>query len=299
MSDRRNVSAFSAADFAHALAEHDYAFRVGQVVTGKVVSHDTTGVFLDIGAKSVAFLPTEELTPRFAKDLAGRLPIGSEHQFVVTSGQNEDGEIRVSLRQLLVRQAWEKAREYLAEQKIFDGRVLDHNSGGVVVNVAGLRGFVPRSHLVDRGDLAALVGTMLRIVILELDEERERIICSNRQATRVSAFGQLSKGQIIDGEIASLRAYGAFVQLPGLTGLLHVKEISGKPVGDATTFFQVGEPVRVVVLDVDESRQRVSLSTKILELHDGEMRDNRAQVFAEAEARLEKNIAKLWDAAAS
>ncbi|NJK34745.1 MAG: S1 RNA-binding domain-containing protein [Oscillatoriales cyanobacterium SM2_2_1] len=299
MTDRKNVSSFSAADFANALAQHDYEFNVGQVITGKVVSHDTTGVFLDVGAKSLAFLPTDEITPRYAKDLAGRLPIGSEHRFVVTSGQNEDGEIKVSLRQLLIRQAWEKAREYLAEQKIFDSRVLDHNSGGVVVSVAGLRGFVPRSHLVDRGDLATLVDKMLSVVILELDEERERIICSNRQASRVSAFGQISKGQILDGEIASLRAYGAFVQLPGLTGLLHVKEISAKPIGDVAAFFQIGEPVRVVAIDVDESRQRVSLSTKILELHDGEMLDNRAQIFAEAEARLEKNIAKLWDAAAS
>lgn len=106
---------------------------------------------------------------------------------------------------------------------------------------------------------------------------------------------KIAKGQLVTGKVTNIRPFGAFVEFSGLSGLLHVKEMSQKPVSDPTRVFQLNDMIKAVIIDVDESRNRIALSTKILELHAGEMLDNSAQVFAEADERLEKNISKLWE----
>lgn len=108
-------------------------------------------------------------------------------------------------------------------------------------------------------------------------------------------MGKISRGLLISGIVSNLRPFGAFIDFDGVSGMLHVREISQKYVSDISNVFAIGDAVTAVVIDVDESRDRISLSTKLLELTPGEMLDNREQVFAEAEARLEKNIQKLWN----
>lgn len=296
MNATNNIQPFSADDFANALADHNYEFAVGQTVKGKVVSVESSGIYVDIGAKSLGFLPIEEATLSSSARSNEAFSIGNEHEFLIISSQNADGEVKLSVRRLLFKQAWETLRTYQANSTVFETKVIGTNTGGVIVDSVGLRGFVPRSHLTDTTDLAKLIGKVLPVLVLEADETRKKLVLSNRQAAKLAAMTQLAKGQLITGKITNIRPFGAFVEFSGVSGLLHVKEMSQKSISDPTRLFQLNDIIKAVVVDIDESRNRIALSTKILELHAGEILDNSAQVFAEAEERLEKNISKLWDA---
>ncbi|PZO39431.1 MAG: 30S ribosomal protein S1 [Pseudanabaena frigida] len=296
MNATTNIQSFSADDFANALAEHNYEFAVGQTVKGKVISVESSGIYVDIGAKSLGFLPIEEATLSGSSRSNDAFPIGNEYEFLIISSQNADGEVKLSVRRLLFKQAWQTLRDYQAESKVFETKVIGTNSGGVIVDSVGLRGFVPRSHLSDTTDLAKLIGKTIPVMVLDADETRKKLVLSNRQAAKLAAMNQLAKGQLITGKITNIRPFGAFVEFAGVSGLLHVKEMSQKPVSDPTRVFQLNDVIKAVVVDIDESRNRIALSTKLLELHAGEILDNSAQVFAEAEERLEKNISKLWEA---
>jgi len=296
MNATTNIQPFSADDFANALAEHNYEFAVGQTVKGKVVSVESSGIYVDIGAKSLGFLPIEEATLSGSSRSNDAFPIGNEYEFLIISSQNADGEVKLSVRRLLFKQAWQTLRDYQAESKVFETKVIGTNTGGVIVDSVGLRGFVPRSHLADSSDMAKLIGKFLPVMVLEADETRKKLVLSNRQAAKLAAMNQLAKGQLVNGKVTNIRPFGVFVEFSGVSGLLHVKEMSQKPVNDPTRVFQLNDMIKAVVIDIDESRNRIALSTKILELHAGEMLDNSAQVFAEADERLEKNISKLWEA---
>jgi small subunit ribosomal protein S1 len=296
MNATTNIQPFSADDFANALAEHNYEFAVGQTVKGKVVSVESSGIYVDIGAKSLGFLPIEEATLSGSSRSNDAFPIGNEYEFLIISSQNADGEVKLSVRRLLFKQAWQTLRDYQAESKVFETKVIGTNTGGVIVDSVGLRGFVPRSHLADSSDMAKLIGKFLPVMVLEADETRKKLVLSNRQAAQLAAMNQLAKGQLVTGKVTNIRPFGVFVEFSGVSGLLHVKEMSQKPVNDPTRVFQLNDMIKAVVIDIDESRNRIALSTKILELHAGEMLDNSAQVFAEADERLEKNISKLWEA---
>jgi small subunit ribosomal protein S1 len=296
MNATTNIQPFSADDFANALAEHNYEFAVGQTVKGKVVSVESSGIYVDIGAKSLGFLPIEEATLSGSSRSNDAFPIGNEYEFLIISSQNADGEVKLSVRRLLFKQAWQTLRDYQAESKVFETKVIGTNTGGVIVDSVGLRGFVPRSHLADSSDMPKLIGKFLPVMVLEADETRKKLVLSNRQAAKLAAMNQLAKGQLVTGKVTNIRPFGVFVEFSGVSGLLHVKEMSQKPVSDPTRVFQLNDTIKAVVIDIDESRNRIALSTKLLELHAGEMLDNSAQVFAEADERLEKNISKLWEA---
>jgi small subunit ribosomal protein S1 len=295
----QSKQSFSMSDFASALAAHDYQFNVGQIVKGKIISHESTGSYIDIGGKSPGFLPLDEATVSLAgissSDLADLLPLESDREFMIISEQDADGQVRLSIRQLQIKKAWVNLQALQEEGKPFNCRVISTNKGGVVADVQGIRGFIPRSHLVNKLNMNALIGKTLSVVLVEIDEARNKLVLSNSQAVKASAMSQLAKGQLIMGTVSSMRPFGAFIDFGGVTGLLHIKEISQKYIGDVNSVFAVGESIKAVVMDIDESRNRISLSTKILENHAGEFLDQREQVLAEAEQRLETNISKLWN----
>ena len=298
MNTKLPKQSFSMSDFADALSAHDYKFDVGQIVKGKVIAHESTGSYIDIGGKSPGFLPIEEATTRSSgisgTALAELLPIDSDREFMIISDQDADGQVKLSIRRLKLKQAWQNLQD--AQNKPFNCRVVNVNKGGVVADVQGLRGFIPRSHLVDKVNMNGLVGQTLTVVLVELDESRNKLVLSNTLAVKASAMSQISKGQLVTGSVRSLRPFGAFIDLGGVTGLLHVKEVSQKYIGDINSILTIGEVIKAVVIDVDESRNRISLSTKILENQAGEFLDQREQLLAEAETRLEANISKLWNA---
>jgi small subunit ribosomal protein S1 len=281
-------ASFSMDDFAKALEQHNYEFQKGQVVRGKVFEYDSNGAYVDIGGKSSAFLPIEEAALRTVTDLSEVVPLDEERDFLIIREQDADGQVTLSLRQLQIQQAWEDLIELQETGKVLQVRVSGANKGGVTVDVQGMRGFIPRSHLVERDNIESLIGQSLSVNFLEVDREREKLVLSQRMATQSNAFKDLQIGQLVEGKVSSLKPFGVFVDLEGVSGLLHIKQVSQKYIDNLGKLFAPGQPLKALVVDLDEGRGRISLSTRVLENYPGEMVDKMADVMDTAEERSER-----------
>lgn len=286
--DREANAPFSAEDFAKALEGHDYVFERGQVVRGKVFEYDTNGAYIDIGGKSAAFLPLREVSAEVVTNLEEALPRDEEREFLVIREQNADGQVTLSIRQMELKQAWERMAQLQEDNDVLDVRVTGTNRGGVVVDVGGLRGFIPRSHLLDRNDLDALVGQSLTTTILEADPERNKLVLSHRLAEQANRMSRLLPGELVEGTVANLKPYGVFVDIGGVTGLLHIRQISKARIPSLDDLFHEGQSVKVLISEVDEWKKRISLSMKELESYPGELLDKFDDVMENAENRVSK-----------
>lgn len=279
---------FSSDDFAKALEQHNYEFQTGQLVRGKAYSYESDGAFVDIGGKSAAFLPTEEASLRRVTDLSQIVPLGEERQFLIIREQDADGQVTLSLRQLELRQLWVKFAEMQENNETVQVRVSGVNKGGVTVDARGLRGFIPRSHLLDRENLEGLIGKAFTASFIEVNSTTKKLVMSQRLATQAASLSQVAIGQLVNGKVSGIKPFGIFVDFDGATGLLHINQISKNYVASLNELFQVGQPIRALVTDVDEIKRRISLSTKVLENYPGEIVENMAAVMSEAEERVQK-----------
>ncbi len=275
-------------DFAKALEQHDYQFQRGQSIRGKVYSHEPDGVYIDIGAKSLAFLPRQEASLSATADLTQLLPLQEEREFLIVREQNADGQVMLSLRQLALKQAWDSLLELQASNQTLTVRVTGTNKGGLIVDAQGLRGFIPRSHLSMRDELETLVGQRLAVTFLTVDPDAKKLVLSERLASRSANISRLAIGQLVEGTIVSIKPYGLFVDIGGTTALLHIKQISQTYIASLPVLFEIGQTIKAIIVDLDEWKGRVSLSTRVLEKHPGELLESLATVMAEAEIRAEK-----------
>lgn len=279
---------FSAEDFAKALESHDYQAQMGSRVKGTIVNVDNDGASVDIGGKSTAFLPIREASLRPARTLEDRLEVGQELEFQVIREQDAEGQVLLSIRRLQLAELWEKLKTLEAESRVIEAKVTGTNKGGVIVDVEGLRGFVPRSHLSQRKeDLEEFVGQTLTLGLLETNPANNKLVLSERIAARSRAMDQLELGQLITGTVASLKPFGVFVEFNGVTGLLHIKQISKNYVESLPTVFRPGQPIKAVVVALDPERNRISLSTRVLEKYPGEVLKETDAVMTDAENRIQ------------
>ncbi|BAZ85239.1 S1 RNA-binding domain-containing protein [Dolichospermum compactum] len=278
-------SSFSMDDFAKALEKHDYQFQKGQVVRGKVFQVDHDGAYVDIGGKSSAFLPQEEASLRAVADLSEVLPMNEELEFLIIRDQDAEGQVTISRKQLEVKQIWEKLLEMQENSQSVQVRVTGVNKGGVTVDLLGVRGFIPRSHIAERDNLEALKGQTLTVGFLEINRETNKLVLSQRLAARSSNFSLLEIGQLIEGKITGIKPFGVFVDFNGISALLHIKQVSQKFIDSLEKIFQIGQPIKAVIIDLDEGKGQVAISTRILENFPGEVVENFAEVMDSAEAR--------------
>ena len=278
---------FSAEDFAKALEAHDYDFQVGSTVRGTVISFAPDGATIDIGGKSSAFLPIRDAAVRAISSLEGVLEPDVEYSFQVIRDQDADGQVLLSIRKLQLKRLWDKLAEQAEAGAVQEVKVTGYNKGGVTVDVEGLRGFVPRSHLGRTYEnLEDAVGQRLTVGFLEVNPAANKLVMSARMAARSQVMGTLALGQLIEGTVASLKPFGAFIDFDGISGLLHIKQISKNYVESLPTVLKVGQPIKAVIVALDPERNRISLSTKVLEKYPGELLKESEAVFADAENRL-------------
>lgn len=289
MPPKSTPSTFSMDDFAKALEAETVSFEKGTVVRGKVFSHDTNGAYIDIKGKSLAFVSSDDV----GADLATLLPIGEEFDFLVAREQDADGQVTLSRRQLQVKYAWDKVAEIQENKESVTVRVTGVNKGGVTVDFQGLRGFIPKSQLSER-DLNSLVGSSVTALIIEADRERNKFVLSQRQASRSANFSQLQLGQLVTGQVVSIKPFGVFVDFAGTTGLLHIKQISQEYVADLNAVFTVGQELKALIINLDEGSGKISLSTRVLENKPGEMLHDQAEVMNSADARAPRAAQKLF-----
>ena len=284
---------FSTDDFAKALEQHDYQFQRGQVVRGKVFSHEAEGAYVDIGGKAAAFLPLSEVALKPVNNLADILPLQEEQDFLIVREQDAEGQVTLSLRLLEIKRVWEQLAQLQDEGQTVSAKITGVNRGGVTVDVQGLRGFIPRSHLDERDNLEALIGKTLTVSFLEIDPDRRKLVLSQRLATRVAKLKRLEIGKLIEGTIVAIESFGVFIDFNGTRGLLHIKQISKKYIDSLESLFEIGQPIKAVIIDLDEVKGRVAFSTKVLEKYPGEMLEKMSEIMEQAAERVEKLGEKL------
>lgn len=295
MRSQASASSFSMEDFAKALEQHDYEFKQGQVVRGRVHNYENDGAYIDIGGKSLAFIPINEVSLKDSGDWSDVLPLKEELDFLIVQEQDADGQVTLSRRQLEVKRLWDDLAQLQENDKSVQVRVVGVNKGGVTVDVRGLRGFIPRSHLSERGNIESLVGQTLTVTFLEADQERDKLVLSQREATKAASFSQLDVGQLVEGTVVSIKPFGVFVDFSGTTGLLHIKQVSQNFIEALPTVFQIGQPIKAMIVSLDEGKGHISLSTRVLENYPGEMLEKMSDVMESAEARAERAKPKVTE----
>jgi small subunit ribosomal protein S1 len=281
---------FSYADFEAAVANTSYSFNRNDIVKGTVVQYDNgRGCIVDIGAKASAFLPAGEASLiQDGSDLEDMISLDSEMDFQIISEEDENGQLLVSVRRIQYRQAWEKVIAQQAKDEVFEAEVVAVNRGGAICLVEGLRAFLPGSHLTGQLPTDDLVGQKLPLKFLEVNQEDNKLVVSNRRAVVEEQMGSLSRGDIIKGVIKALKPYGAFVEVGGMSGLLHISQISHDRITDLEDVLQPGMVVKCMIIDHDKVNGRIALSTKTLEPQPGDMLRDSKMVFDMAEDTAKK-----------
>ncbi|MEB3185305.1 MAG: S1 RNA-binding domain-containing protein, partial [Cyanobacteriota bacterium] len=268
-----------------ALDEQDFVGTTGEVVKGTVIGLESDGVYVDIGGKAPGFMPKKEAGLGVITNLKERFPKGLEVEVLVTREQNADGMVTISARALALRQSWEKVRALEKEGKVVQVKVNGFNRGGVTCDLEGLRGFIPRSQLQDGENHEALVGKTLGVTFLEVNPDSRKLVLSEKKAATAARFAELEVGQLVEGVVASVKPYGFFVDLGGISGLLHQSCVSGAQLRDLREVFNQGDRVKALITELDPGRGRIALNTALLEGQPGELLIAKETVMAEAADR--------------
>src|SRR5205085_3741467 len=199
---------------------------------------------------------------------------GQEIKVYVLQPENEEGNVVLSLRRARAETTWIVAAEKQESGEVLDAEVREQNKGGLIVNVLGLRGFLPSSQVgrAHAGNLEQLVGQRIPVKILEVNRKRNRLIVSQKSAEdedrarrRDDLFRRLDVGEVVSGAVSGLTSYGAFVDIGGADGLIHISELSWDRVSKVTDVLQVGDEVTVKVIKLDAGQNRISLSLRQLQ----------------------------------
>jgi len=242
----------------------------GEVVHGTVVRVDKDEVLVDIGYKSEGVIPVSELSIRRSVNPADEVSLGEEIDALVMQKEDAEGRLILSKKRARFELAW-KAIEAAAESgEAVNGRVIEVVKGGLILDL-GVRGFLPAS-LVDIRrvqDLEEFTGKELRCKVIELNRSRNNVVLSRRavlederKEMRQGILDRLNPGDVVDGQISNIVDFGAFVDLDGMDGLIHISELSWSHVNHPSEVLEIGQTVKVKVLDIDRERQRISLGLK-------------------------------------
>ncbi len=242
----------------------------GQLVTGKVVRVDKDEVLVDIGYKSEGVVPSKELSIRHDLDPSEITSVGEEIEAVVVTKEDSDGRLILSRNKAQYEKAWGEIEAIKEREGVVSGPVIEVVKGGIIVDI-GLRGFLPASLVELRRvrDLDPYMGQNVDCKIIELDKKRNNVVLSrrafleeNQKEAREDFLTNLAPGEVKSGVISSVVNFGAFVDLGGMDGLIHVSELSWKHVDHPSNVVSVGDEVTVQVLEIDYDRERISLSLK-------------------------------------
>src|SRR5674476_761780 len=257
-------------DFLAAIDKTIKYFNDGDIVDGTIVKVDRDEVLLDIGYKTEGVIPSRELSIKHDVDPSEVVSVGDTIEALVLQKEDKEGRLILSKKRAQYERAWGDIEKIKADDGVVEGTVIEVVKGGLIMDI-GLRGFLPASLVEMRRvrDLDPYIGQKIEAKIIELDKNRNNVVLSRRawleqtqSAVRQNFLTELTKGQVRKGVISSIVNFGAFVDLGGVDGLVHVSELSWKHIDHPNEVVQVGDEVTVEVLDVDMERERVSLSLK-------------------------------------
>jgi small subunit ribosomal protein S1 len=288
----------SAEDFAAAVDHTVFEFKEGDIVAGTVVRVDPDEVLIDIGYKSEGVIPSQELSISNSASTGEVVQIGDEVEALVMQKEDESGRLVLSKKRAQYERAWGRIERVMTDGGTVTGPVIEVVKGGLIVDI-GLRGFLPAS-LVDLRrvrDLHPFIGETIEAKVIELDKNRNNVVLSRRayleetQAEQRHAFlSDLTPGDVREGVVSSVVNFGAFVDLGGMDGLVHVSELSWQHVSHPGEVVSVGDKVQVRVLEVDRERERISLSIRQTREDPWEEFVRNAEVGAILDGRVTKTV---------
>ncbi|MEO1291108.1 MAG: S1 RNA-binding domain-containing protein, partial [Chloroflexota bacterium] len=251
--------------------------RRGEIRNATILQIEDREIIVDLGAKQDGIVPNTDIE-RMDDEFYESLQIGQEIPVYVMNPSDSYGNLVVSINMGLQRYDWEQARELLTTEDVIDVTVAGYNKGGVLVRWNRLEGFIPSSHLtsadlsLDRRDaMAALMNNKLGVKVIEVDQDRRRLIFSEREAQRewrqkqkARLLDELNEGNVVKGTVTGLRDFGAFVNIGGADGLIHVSELAWHRVDHPRDILGVGDEIDVYILNLDKQTKRIALSLKRL-----------------------------------
>jgi small subunit ribosomal protein S1 len=245
-------------------------FSEGDIIAGTVVKVDKDEVLLDIGYKSEGVIPARELSIRYGVKTEDVVKVGDEIDALVLQKEDKEGRLILSKKRAQYERSWENLEKNMIENEPIEGEVIEVVKGGLILDI-GLRGFLPAS-LIDVHrvkDLHSFLGNQLTCKIIEMDRNRNNVVLSRRAFLEETAserrkilLDNLEKGMRVSGKVSSIVSFGAFVNLGGIDGLIHISELSWCHVEKPSEVLSVGDEVDVEILEVDKERERISLSLK-------------------------------------
>ncbi len=281
MSEAQEQNQISDENFEEMLASSfDFSYtppRRGEIREATILQIDEREIIVDLGAKQDGIVPSQDLD-RMDDAFRESLATGASVPVYVVNPRDQNDNLIVSINMGLQRYDWEKARELLASQDTVDVKVSGYNKGGALVRWNRLEGFIPSSHLVstnlsvDRKEaMIQLIGSTLGVKVIEVDQDRRRLIFSEREAQKewrarrkAKLLAELNVGDVVGGVVTGLRDFGAFVNIGGADGLIHVSELAWHRVDHPRDILSIGEEIEVYVLNLDRQTNRIALSRKRL-----------------------------------
>jgi len=270
------------------------SYTRGDTCTGTILGFEPNGALVDIGVKSSAYCALGEMAlvkPSKCEDV---FAIGDSVEFVITSREDENGQLMLSRRRILYQEAWDHVAQLYADDATCEAEVSAVNRGGAMVQVEGLRAFLPGSHfLAGQTPTEALVGSKLAVKFLDVDKEGNRLVVSHKKAIVADTIKELQVGAVVNGVVTAVKPYGAFVDVGGMSGLLHISQISCDHISNVEAVLPMGAAIKCMVISQDKAKGRVALSTKTLEAEPGDMIKAQEKVFEHAEETAAKYQERL------
>ena len=260
----------------------------GEVIQGTVIALESDGIYVDIGGKAPGFMPKSEAGLGVVTNLRERFPKGQKVDVLVTREQNADGMVTISCRALELRKSWDKVKQLEKDGKVVQVIISGFNRGGVTCDLEGLRGFIPRSQLQQGENHQELVGKTVGVAFLEVNSETRKLVLSEKRAAVAARFQDLEVGQLVEGQVAAVKPYGLFIDLGGISGLLHQSAITNGSLRSIREVFDEGERVQALITELDPGRGRIALNTALLEGPPGELLAEKSKVMSEAADRAKR-----------
>lgn len=273
--------------------------REGSIVEGSVVKINDDEIFVNIGYKSDGIIPINELSNIDFDSPEDIVKVGDKIDVYVKKLEDKNGNVILSKKKADKINAWNYLEDAFKEQKEIEGTVTDVVKGGVLVDIGGIKGFIPASHLDVRyvPDLKVFKGKKVKLNVIELDQQRNRIVLSRKQVLekeldklREKTWSTIEEGQVIKGIVRRLTDFGAFVDIGGVDGLIHISDLAWQRIDHPSDVVDVDEEIEVKVLNVDRDRKRISLGLKQLQPNPWDKVDEKYEVGSIIEGKVVKLV---------
>lgn len=254
------ASGFIQRKFAYVLHKYQYNLHLGDIVAGTIFSKELAGALVDIGATNAAFLPKEEISIK--NDQKSSFNTNETYEFFILTYNTNSSQLILSIRRLEYLRIWERIKQLQEEDIIIYANVVGKNNGGLLVNLDGIKGFLPNSHIANLETKEALINTRIPLKFLIVDEKLNQLIFSQRRA--ILTLNNFIIGSIVNAKVVKIKYYGIFVKIQNIQALLHISEIPRINTCQLEQTFPIDSTLKVMILHIDNKQGRLSVSIKKL-----------------------------------